>query len=192
VLDEDGQVTASTIVSTPRLDLVPLAPPLVAALAAKDLDVARRLAGFSIEDDTFAEDDHVLGLRHAQLSKDPSEEPWLYRVALLRGTGNVVGRIGFHAPPAPDGSVEIGYSVAPAYRHQGLATEMAVGLIRWGAEQGATACVASVRPDNTPSLALIRRLGFEQTGEQLDEIDGLEWVFTLPLTDALPSYDAPQ
>jgi RimJ/RimL family protein N-acetyltransferase len=190
--DEDERVTASTTVSTPRLDLVPLAPPLVAALAARDLEAARRLAAFPIEDDTFAEDDHVLGLRHAQLSKDPSEEPWLYRVALLRETSDVVGRIGFHAPPDAEGSVEVGYSVAPAYRRQGLATEMAVGLILWGAEQGATACVASVRPDNTPSLAIIRRLGFERTGEQMDEIDGLEWVFTRPLTGALPSYDAPQ
>jgi RimJ/RimL family protein N-acetyltransferase len=190
--DEDERVTASMTVSTARLELVPLALPLVAALAAKDLDVARRLADFPIEDDTFAEDDHVLGLRHAQLTKDPSEEPWLYRVALLRETGRVVGRVGFHAPPAPDGSVEIGYSVAPDHRRQGLATEMAVGLIRWGASEGATACIASVRPDNTPSLAIIRRLGFERTGEQMDEIDGLEWVFTMPLTGALPSYDAPQ
>ena len=175
-------MTASTTVSTPRLDLVPLAPPLVAALAAKDLDVARRLAAFPIDDGTFAEDDHVLGLRHEQLTKDPSEEPWLYRVALLRETGRVVGRVGFHAPPTPDGSVEIGYSVAPDHRGQGLATEMAVGLIRWGASEGATVCIASVRPDNAPSLAVIRRLGFERTGEQIDEIDGLEWIFTLPLT----------
>jgi ribosomal-protein-alanine N-acetyltransferase len=180
--DEDERVTASTTVSTPRLDLVPLAPPLVAALAAKDLDAARRLAAFPIDEDTFAEDDHVLGLRHAQLSNDASEEPWLYRVALLRETGRVVGRVGFHAPPAPDGSVEIGYGVAPGHRGQGLATEMAVGLIRWGASEGATVCIASVRPDNAPSLALIRRLGFERTGEQIDEIDGLEWIFSLPLT----------
>jgi RimJ/RimL family protein N-acetyltransferase len=176
-------VTASTTVSTPRLDLVPLAPPLVAALAAKDLDVARRLAAFPIDDGTFAEDDHVLGLRHEQLTKDPSEEPWLYRVALLRETGRVVGRVGFHAPPTPDGSVEIGYSVAPGHRRQGFATEMAVSLMRWGASEGATVCIASVRPDNAPSLALIRRLGFERTGEQIDEIDGLEWIFTLPLTE---------
>lgn len=177
-------------VSTVRLDLQPLAPPLVAALVSHNLDRARTLADFPIEDDTFEGDEHVLGLRHAQLTADPTEEPWLYRVAVLRETGGVVGRIGFHAPPDSAGAVEIGYSVAPAYRRQGLATEMATGLIRWGAEQGAATCVASVRPDNTASLAIIRRLGFERTGEQMDDIDGLEWVFELPLKGALPTYDS--
>ena len=150
------------------------------------------MAPFPIEDDTFEADEHVLGLRHGQLTADPTEEPWLYRAAVLRETGRVVGRVGFHAPPDADGAVEIGYSVAPAHRRQGLATEMAVGLIGWGASQGARTCIASVRPDNAPSLALIRRLGFVRTGEQMDEIDGLEWVFELGLGGALPSYDAPR
>ena len=46
-------------------------------------------------------------------------------------------------------------------------------------------CVASVSPHNTPSLALIRVFGFRRVGEQIDEIDGLEWVFErlLPARD---------
>ncbi len=179
-------------IATARLDLVPLPPALVAALLAHDVASARALAPFGVDRETFAGDEHVLGLRHAQLAADPTEEPWLLRAAVLRPAGIVVGKVGFHAPPAPDGSVEIGYRVAPSYRGQGLATEMAVGLIRWGAAQGARACVASVRPDNAPSLAIVQRLGFVRTGEQIDDIDGLEWVFTLPLTGALPSYERPR
>ena len=179
------------LVATPRLDLVPLPPSLVAALVANDLAAARALAPFPIDDSSFEGDEHVLARRHAQLTADPSEEPWLFRAAVLRATGQVVGKVGFHAPPAADGSVEIGYRVGLPHRGQGLATEMAIGLIRWGAGEGATSCVASVRPDNAPSLAIVRRLGFVRTGEQIDEIDGLEWIFTLPL-DTLPSYDAPR
>lgn len=170
-----------TSVETPRLDLVSLSPALVSALVAGDLASARQLASFRIEDDDFAGDEHVLGLRHDQLTADPSEEPWLLRAAVFRPTGRVVGKVGFHAPPAADGSVEIGYRVAPAYRRQGLAGEMAVAMIGWAAAQGVTSCIASIRPDNTPSLRLIGRLGFARTGEQIDEIDGLEWIFTLPL-----------
>jgi RimJ/RimL family protein N-acetyltransferase len=151
--------------------------------------VAAALAPFPVDASTFDGDEHVLALRHAQLTADPTEAPWLLRAAVLRASGEVVGKVGFHAPPDADGVVEIGYRVAPSYRRQGLATEMAIGLIRWGAEQGARACLASIRPDNAPSLAIIGRLGFERIGEQMDEIDGLEWVFTLPLTGALPSYD---
>ena len=171
----------STTVATPRLDLVVPSARLVAALADHDPATAQRIAPFALDGTTFQDDDHVLALRHEQLTKDPAQEPWLLRAAVLRSTGVVIGRIGFHAPPDASGTVEVGYSVAPSYRRQGFATEMAVGLLRWGAEHGATACVASTRPDNAPSLAVIARLGFERTGEQMDEIDGLEWVFTLPL-----------
>ena len=177
------------IVSTPRLDLVSLSPPLVAALVAKDLDAARSLGSFRIEDDTFAGDEYVLGLRHQQLLRDPTEEPWLFRAGVQRETGLVVGKVGFHAPPDAEGAVEIGYRVAPAYRLRGFAFEMARGLLAWAAEQGACTCIASVRPDNAPSLCIIERLGFVRTGEQIDEIDGLEWVFTRSLKVALPPQD---
>lgn len=182
-------MTVSQPVQTPRLALVPLPPLLVAALVTGDLKTAGSLASFALDEETFAGDQHVLALRHAQLTADPSEEPWLLRAAVGRETGAVMGKVGFHAPPAPAGVVEIGYRVDPAYRGQGFATEMAVGLIRWGAAHGASAIVASVRPDNLPSLAIIGRLGFQRTGEQIDDIDGLEWIFTLSLTEPLPSYD---
>jgi RimJ/RimL family protein N-acetyltransferase len=39
--------------------------------------------------------------------------------------------------------------------------------------------VASVGPTNVPSLALVRRMGFAQTGVQWDEEDGEELVFEL-------------
>jgi RimJ/RimL family protein N-acetyltransferase len=176
-------------IATPRLDLFSLSPDLIRAALDRDVARASALAPFRVDDDTFAGDDHVLQLRLAQLEKDPSEQPWLYRAAVLRETGQVVGRAGFHAPPDADGMVEIGYSTAPPHRRQGIAAEMAVGLLRWAVAHGATHCLASIRPDNTPSLALTERLGFERTGEQVDEIDGLEWIFTLRLDGALPTYD---
>lgn len=158
-----------------------LPAPLVHALVQQDWAAADHLAPFPVDASTFEGDEHVLALRSAQLTADPSEEPWLLHAAVLRETGQVVGKVGFHAPPDADGAVEIGYRVTPSYRGQGLATEMAIGLMRWGAEHGARSCIASVRPDNAPSLAIIDKLGFVRTGEQIDEIDGLEWIFTLDL-----------
>jgi RimJ/RimL family protein N-acetyltransferase len=41
--------------------------------------------------------------------------------------------------------------------------------------------VASVSPTNQPSLAIVRKLGFLQTGVQWDGEDGEELVFELEL-----------
>ena len=176
-------------IATPRLDLHELSPALMRAVLARDWAAAGALAPYPADEEAFAGSDHVLGLRIAQLEQDPSEQPWLYRASVLRETGRVVGRVGFHARPDESGTVEIGYEVLSEHRRQGLAREMAIGLLRWGAERGAVACLASVRPDNTASLALTAQLGFVRIGEQLDDIDGLEWVFRLPLDGPLPSYD---
>ena len=119
---------------------------------------------FPLDAATFAGDAYVLGLRHAQLTADPTEEPWLYRAAVDRATGRVVGRIGFHAPPDPGGVVEVGYTVDPGSRRQGLALEMCRALFAWGAEHGATTVVASVSPDNAASLATVARLGLREDG----------------------------
>ena len=55
-------------------------------------------------------------------------------------------------------------------------------LLDWAWATGrAQTCVASVSPHNAPSLALVQAFGFHRVGEQIDEIDGLEWVFERPL-----------
>src|SRR5687768_12276229 len=152
---------------TDRLDLHPLPLPVLDAVLEGDLARARALVPYDITDATFAEDGYVLRLRQAQLRADPSELPWLYRAAVLRGTREAVARGGFHASPDADGTVEIGYSVQPQWRRQGLATEIAAGLIGWAREQGAARCLASTSPDNAASQGVLARLGFVQTGEQL-------------------------
>jgi len=169
------------ILTTDRLDLHPLPLTVIDAVLEGDLARARTLVPYDVTDVTFATDGQVLRFRQVQLRADLTELPWLYRAAVLRGTREVVARGGFHAPPDADGTVEIGYSVQPTWRRQGLATEIATGLIGWAREQGATRCLASTSPDNVASQAVLARLGFVRTGEQMDEIDGLEWVFTLEL-----------
>ena len=166
---------------TARLVLRPLSLPLIEALVAGDLPRAAALAPYPVDASTFAGDEHVLRMRREQLRADPTEEPWLYRAAVLRERPVVVARGGFHAPPDAEGTVEIGYRVAPAWQGQGLATELAAGLLGWARAHGAVRCLASVSPGNAASLAIVRRLGFVQTGEHVDEIDGLELVHALEL-----------
>jgi RimJ/RimL family protein N-acetyltransferase len=169
------------VIETERLVLHVLPAALVARLVEGDLEGARALdPPYDIGPETFVDDAGVLVRRHAQLTADPTEEPWLLHAAVLRGGRRVVGRIGFHGPPE-EGVVEVGYTVAPAYRRQGLALEMVTGMLAWAKAHGVVACLASVSPHNVASLATVRRLGFVKVGEQIDEEDGLEWVHRLDL-----------
>lgn len=77
------------------------------------------------------------------------------------------------------GRAEIGYTVFTAYRGLGYAKEAAKALVQWALDQGEPKVFAAVAPDNAPSLAVIRALGFTQVGTQQDDVDGLELVFVV-------------
>jgi ribosomal-protein-alanine N-acetyltransferase len=167
-----------------RLDLVLLSPACLAALVAGRRDEAQQLLGAAIPG--WWPDEPAVRLvrrRLEQVTEDESAGEWLLRGLVLREVGELVGHAGFHGPPGvsgpgKDGAVELGYTVFPQFRGRGLATEAAVGLIRWARdERGIDAFIASVSPGNDASLAIVRKLGFEQVGEQWDDEDGLELVF---------------
>jgi len=65
---------------------------------------------------------------------------------------------------------------------EGWVRAMVRALLAWArSEEGVRTVRASIGPDNEASLATIRPFGFERTGEQWDEDDGLEIVHELAL-----------
>jgi RimJ/RimL family protein N-acetyltransferase len=77
----------------------------------------------------------------------------------------VVGDLGFHGPPRPDGEVEVGFALVPSARGAGLATEALRLLVGWAAAQPAVQrVVARVDPANTASRAVLGRAGFVPDG----------------------------
>jgi RimJ/RimL family protein N-acetyltransferase len=115
------------------------------------------------------------------MTSRPSGRGWCARTIVREEDGAVIGHCGFHGPPEDVGRAEIGYTILPPYRRQGFAVETAQGLVDWARTQGETVVFASVSPDNLASLAVVEKLGFRQTGVQVDEIDGEEGVFELAL-----------
>jgi len=177
---------------SPRLELISLSLEGIEALLKGDKARAEAISQLSFPQ--FPQGDlemsqHVLELRAAQLRRDPLEQPWLLRALVSRERvtrervtrekpATLLGRIGFHAPPDAEGMVELGYEIFPSYRGQGYAQEAARALMDWATQtHGVRGFRASVGPWNAPSLHIVQKLGFVQTGSQMDEIDGEEWVF---------------
>ena len=163
-----------------------MTPEFMEALLAKRLDDAANHLRLTLPDaplDFPAE--RFLTYRLEQMRRDPGVQRWLARAVVLRDAGRLmVGNAGFHGEPGVNsanaaGAVEIGYGILPPHRRRGYATEAVVGLLGWARTQGIHHFVASVAPDNAPSLAIIGKLGFVRTGEHIDPEDGLEHVFEL-------------
>jgi ribosomal-protein-alanine N-acetyltransferase len=164
------------IIASERLDLAPLPIELHRSLAAGGLDEVAAALGATVPPDF----PHGVPsrLRIEQLSRDPGELPWLVRALVLRSERRVVGSAGFHGPPDALGRAELGYEIVEGDRRRGFAREAVVALMEWAAGTGQVGAFrASVAPGNEASMALVRSLGFVHVGEQIDPVDGLEWVF---------------
>jgi len=121
-------------------------------------------------------------LRLRQMRDDERFREWCPHAVVLEG--RMIGHAGYHGPPGVNAkqiaeAIEIGYTIEKPFRGNGYATAAASELLRLAEERGVRHFVACTSPDNEPSLAIIRRLGFRQTGEAMDEEDGLELVFEL-------------
>ena len=167
-------------IRTERLELVPLAPQAIRNLIAGRRLEAERAAGFDLPPEFPTRDDLAgfLPIQLHRMEKEASKREWMARLMVRAGEG-VVGHCGFHGPPQTIGRAEIGYTVFSKFRGRGFAKEAARGLVEWALAQGEREVYATVSPDNAPSLAVVKALGFMQVGTQEDEVDGLELVFVI-------------
>lgn len=172
------------VLSGPRLDLVLVT---VEQLLARDAADGPVPLGYDDPHDVLHPDRSPLRHRVAQVRVDPTENPWLLRLAVLRATGEVVGLVNFHARPDERGMVEIGYSVLPGHRRRGYAREMADVMWTYAASHPDVRWLrATVRPDNAPSRAIVESAGLVHVGEQDDPEDGLELVYELAASSYVP------
>jgi len=173
-------------VRTERLELLAFTPDVIEALLAHEGTTA--LLGASVPADwPDRHDERFLRLRLGQVRAHGDLQEWSVRGIVLAEERALVGHIGFHGPPGVNAlrrprGVEIGYSIFPAFRRRGIATEAVRGLIDWARdERGIHEFVASVSPVNDASLGVVAKLAFEHVGEHWDDEDGLEHEFLLEL-----------
>lgn len=174
----------TSIIRSERLLLVPMRPAFLAASLASNQQKASESLGLTVPEEWFAEKG-LMDIRLAQLEQDATLQPWLLRAIALRSEMVMIGHIGFHSHAAPDylqpyapQGIEFGYTVYPAYRGQGYATEAGTALMEWAtAVHHIIQFVLTIAPDNTPSQRIAQRFGFVKVGEHMDEADGLEEIF---------------
>jgi ribosomal-protein-alanine N-acetyltransferase len=126
--------------------------------AALDAEVADEWPPEGISD--------AMELFAAQLRRDPAMAVWLswYFILVDRASGRrtLIGCGGFTSPPV-EGTVAIGYSLLPAYREKGYATEAVKALTEWAfGHPEVRKIIAETLSDNEPSIRVLQRAGFRR------------------------------
>jgi len=99
------------------------------------------------------------GFEHASSGTEPT------RLIVHERDRVLIGETGFHGPPDGSGTVEVGYSIIPAYRGQGFASEATRALIdRALSRPGIRRIVAECLDDNVASIKVLEKLGMRRTG----------------------------
>jgi RimJ/RimL family protein N-acetyltransferase len=93
--------------------------------------------------------------------------------------GVLVGMGGFTGPPG-DGFVEIGYSVAPAHRGRGHATDAVRLWLDHAARAGVSLVRAHTLPVESASTTVLEKLGFQRVARLDDEEAGAVWRWERP------------
>jgi len=169
------------VIQTNRLLLYTVVPNEYEMLALDQADPKLWLdRGFSDPDEHFLTNQNPIKYRLPKVRQNPGYAKYLLRVAVLKDNPIIIASAGFHDAPDNDGMIEIGFGVDKKYQGNGYGQEILHGM--WS-------CVVNdplvktlrytVSPDNLISQHIIKKLGFEYKGQQMDEVDGPEDIYEL-------------
>ena len=97
-----------------------------------------------------------------------------------KADGKLIGDIGFFDGPDARGAVEFGYSIVPAYRRRGYATQAVRAMLDWAfAQPQVRRAVADCRADNIGSIRVLEKAGLRRLYTRpSDEGDLINWEIT--------------
>lgn len=163
-------------IRTARLELIPADAPILRAVV-EGAGSLSDLLGVNVPEGW---PEYPESYRHALavFERDPSILPWWTHVFVDRAAGALVGSGGYSGPPTPEGVVEIGYEIAPAYRGRGLATEAAFALMSFAFEHPEVRVVeAHTLAMVNASTRVLEKIGMVFSGAQDDPAEGIVWVW---------------
>lgn len=162
-------------IETPRLSLRPAGEAWLTALIA-GAETFALLTGFRVADGCNEFPKSLLfSLDRLRRARESERRWWAPLLFVERSVNLVAGMGGFKGPPL-NGEVELGYSIAPAHRGRGLATESAGAMAEAALKvPGVEVVVAHTRAQPGPSPRVLEKCGFVRAGEGLDPEEGVVW-----------------
>ena len=157
------------MIRTERLELIPATPDLLAAALGSPAALGAGL-GAQVPSSWPPEflDPPALEFTRDRLADAPHDGGWwMYFLVLPAGSADrvLVGTVGYKGPPL-EGTVEIGYGIVTDHQRQGYASEAVRGLLaRAFRVPEVQRVIAETLPHLTPSIGVLRKCGFELTGE---------------------------
>jgi ribosomal-protein-alanine N-acetyltransferase len=142
--------------------------------------------GFTNPYKHLVEGRNPLRFRIPKVTQDPSYAEIGLFLAISKDTNEIVGSAGFHDFPNKAGMIEVGFRIVEEKQNQGLGTELLLGMWNWICQRLDVKVLRyTVSSDNAPSMKIIKKLGFERVGEQVDPDDGRELIFEQTVEDFL-------
>lgn len=163
-----------TVISSQRLQLVPLTPEALAALMNGDRVAAEHAIGGRFPSPELVPPLMVdaLGFFLEIASVGPESAAWGARAYITTDNREIVGMGGFTGPPDEHGNVTMGYSVFPECQQRGYASEAARSLADWALSQpGVTRVQATISPRNVASERVAAYAGLHRTDAMEDDPD---------------------
>lgn len=166
-------------IETENLKLIQCDIKILKEAIAGDKNLAEIL-GVKVQNDWTIFGTEVLQYSHDRLSESKDETGWWTYFPIHKQDNTLIGSGGYKGQPTPEGAVELGYEIAAVYRNRGFATEMTKGLIENAFKDNRVkSIIAHTLGLENPSTKVLKKCGFEKTGEINDPDDGLIWKWEL-------------
>ena len=166
------------MIETENLKLIPCDLAHFEAMV-NDPKQLERMLDVSIADEwiSFPE---AIPFGYEYLKANPDALSWWTYLFVHTKDKMLIGTGGYKGKADDAGVVEIGYSVAPAYRNRGLATEAAQGLVVYAFAQPYVKAVdAHTLAEVNPSTKVLEKIGLKNIESLTDPDDGEIWHWRL-------------
>ncbi len=168
------------MITTERLFLIPADLAKLEAIVAEDWPTLSALLGGVDMAEHWLHFPEAMVWMRDYLQEFEADISWWNYLILHRQDVRLIGTCGYKGAPSLEGEVEIGYEIAEQYQGRGLGTETAQGLVEHAFQDvGVQFITAHTLAEENASNTLLKKIGFQFTGEYVDIEDGNIWGWRL-------------